>query len=230
MGWWIAGIVLAILFGLFWYWQLIIAEGVYLGQNIVTLLYDWVAHKYNDIKEFDSQDEQDYLARPLSNALGVNFNGVVLDVATGTGRLPLALHRHPDFQGTVIGVDHSRRMLAQARQSLPGVPLIIADAVHLPFATNAIEAVTCLEALEFFSSPERGLQELTRVLQAGGILLATNRVGWETRLMPGKTWSADKLQSILASLPLTRVMVFPWLDIYHQVWAVKQVVTTTEME
>jgi len=211
-----------ILFLALLYWQLIIAEGAYLGQKVVTLLYDRVAHKYNAIKEFDPDDDRLLLAYPLSQALGPNFEGIVLDIATGTGRLPVALRQFSPFRGQVIGLDHSRRMMAVARQSLPDLPLIAADAMRLPLASNAIPAVSCLEALEFFPDPKNGLHEMIRVLTPGGVLLTSNRIGWESNLMPGKTWKKEKLRAILQEMSLTDIVIFPWLDIYDQVWARKK--------
>ncbi|HEY84836.1 MAG TPA: methyltransferase domain-containing protein [Chloroflexi bacterium] len=211
-----------LLFALFLYWQLIIAEGAYLGQKVVTFLYDRVAHKYNAIKEFDPNDDRLLLAYPLSRTLGPAFDGIVLDVATGTGRLPIALRQFSPFQGQVIGLDHSRKMMTVARQSLPDLPLIVADAMRLPFASSAIPAVTCLEALEFLPDPKSGLREFTRVLTPNGILFTTNRVGWETKFMPGKTWAKEELRAILQEMQLSDITISPWLNIYNQVWARKR--------
>ncbi len=219
---WTLGIGLTVGVGLFLYWQLIIAEGVYLGQKVVTLLYDRVAPRYNDIKEFDEQEELRFLAWPLGRALGDAFDGILIDVATGTGRLPAAMLKMAGFQGVIIGVDHSRRMLAVARCSIPGLPLVVADAMHLPFPTGGAQTVTCLEALEFFPRPQAGLQELTRLLAPDGLLLTTNRIGWDAKLMPGRTWSPHKLRAVLAGLPLKNIAVTPWLNIYQQVWAQKK--------
>lgn len=221
-GWWIAAAIIgAAIVGLLAYWQLIIAEGVYLGQKTVTLLYDRVAHKYNSIKAFDELDDPVWLGAPLARALGYNFRGIVLDVATGTGRLSAAMNQVPYFKGQVIGVDHSVKMLAIANQAVPDTPLVVADAMRLPFAAGSVGAVTCLEALEFFPDAQKSLREMTRVLATDGFLLTTNRIGWETRLMPGKTFTSDRLKAMLAQLPLTNIFTTPWLDIYEQVWARK---------
>ncbi len=217
--WLIIGVTLV---GLIIYWQLILAEGTYLGQGVVTLLYDWTAHKYNDIKDFDIQDEQKFLGQPLSRAVGENFAGIILDVATGTGRVPTVMRHLADFKGQVIGLDHSKKMLAIAKENNPGSPLLVADAMRLPFASNAVFLITCLEALEFLPQPGQGLTELVRVLKPGGILLTTRRRGWETVLMPGKTWTAQQIRQILQTLSLIDIMIIPWQVIYDQVWARKR--------
>jgi ubiquinone/menaquinone biosynthesis C-methylase UbiE len=219
---WVLGAVGLTVLGCFLYWTIVVTEGSYFGQGVVTYLYDRAAHKYNKLKEYNEADEYCFLSVPLRDALGYNFHGTILDVAVGTGRLPVAMAALPDFSGRVIGLDHSAGMLAVARQHLPTLPLIQADAMRLPFAANSFEAVTCLEALEFVSEPKTGLQELIRILMPGGILLTTNRVGWETKLMPGKTWSSDQLHAILAAQPLDDFVVIPWETIYDQIWARKR--------
>lgn len=220
MTWMLLGIAI-ILLAVWVYWHIVITEGAYLGQGVVTWLYDLTAARYNGIKEFEAEDEQRYLADPLLQMLGGGFRGQVLDVATGTGRLPLALGRHPQFKGQVIGLDHSRRMLFEAHTALPQTPLLIADAMALPFASNSVPAVTCLEALEFLPQPQQAMAEMARVLQPGGLLLATRRIGWEARLMPGKTWSKIELTRLLQALAMTDIHIHPWQVIYDQVWARK---------
>lgn len=222
MIWWAIAIVLLIIVVALWYWHIIITEGAYLGQGVVTLLYDRYAHKYNRIKEFNPEEEYHFLGLPLLHALGTDFDGIILDMATGTGRLPLAMAAQPLFRGQVVGADHSRRMLVQARQSLPETPLLVADALRLPIASGSVGAVTCLEALEFFPGPAAALREMARVLKPGGTLLTTNRIGWETRFMPGKALTSAQMTQMLADLGFTKITITPWLDIYDQVWAIKK--------
>jgi ubiquinone/menaquinone biosynthesis C-methylase UbiE len=117
-------------------------------------------------------------------------------------------------------------MLSVAKQNLTPrserVGLLLAGATPLPFADEQFEAVTCLEALEFFADAAPALDEMLRVLRPGGWLLMSNRVGWEARLMPGHTWSRAELISILRGLPLTDISVRPWQTYYDLVWARKR--------
>jgi ubiquinone/menaquinone biosynthesis C-methylase UbiE len=230
--WIIIGVVVLVLVGLVLYWQLILAEGAYLGAPLVALLYDWTAPRYNKLKEFDPTTEDFYVGQPLANRLHRQPEAMVLDVATGTGRVPTTLFNQPGYRGRVVGLDRASKMLAVARRELAGhadrLTLIQADAMALPFAGNSFPAVTCLEALEFLPDPQQGLAELVRVLQPAletrrdsGWLLITQRIGWEARLMPGKTWSRAQLESILARFPLHHIDIRPWEDIYNQVWAQK---------
>jgi hypothetical protein len=98
------GLLGLVLVGLLLYWQLIIAEGAYLGSRVVTLMYDWSARIYERIKQYDAGDEQWFLGLPLARALALIPAPLVLDVATGTGRLPRAVLRQPAFDGRIIGL------------------------------------------------------------------------------------------------------------------------------
>lgn len=228
---WIIALVVIFLLGLILYWQLIITEGAYLGAPLVAFLYDRTAERYNKIKEYDEGFETATLGTPLANRLCHQPGAMVLDVATGTGRIPRALFRHPTYRGHVIGLDRASKMLAIARRETKPqnrITLIQADAMALPFASNSLPLVTCLEALEFLPNPQNGLTELVRVLQPAspthssrGWLLVTNRVGWEARLMPGKTWRREELPRMLTNFPLRFININIWQTIYDLVWAQK---------
>jgi demethylmenaquinone methyltransferase/2-methoxy-6-polyprenyl-1,4-benzoquinol methylase len=93
----------------------------------------------------------------------------VLDLATGSGDLALALSRAcPD--ASVIGADFCLPMLLAARRK--GVAkLIQADGMQLPLPDAAFDAVTIAFGLRNMESWQRGLAEIARVLRAGGHLL-----------------------------------------------------------
>ncbi len=213
------------LLGLLLYWQLILAEGTYLGPRVVVLLYDWSAHIYERVKQFDAGDEQWFLGLPLAHALGVIPAPLVLDVATGTGRLPRALLRQPAFNGRVIGLDLSRRMLREAvrrtAQFADRLTYIWQDARCLPFDDDTFDAVTCLEALEFTPNPRAVLAELVRVLRPGGVLLVTNRIGHDAKFLPGRAFPRDEFECLLHEFPLEELRVGPWQMDYDLAWAVK---------
>ncbi len=207
------------------YWQLVVAEGTYLGPKVVAFLYDLTAPAYERIKRFDSADEQWFLGLPLAQALDVIPSPLVLDVGTGTGRLPRALLFQPRFHGHVVGLDLSRRMLAQAarlaRPHAGRLTLIWQDGQNLPFLDNTFDAVTCLEMLEFTPSPRVVLGELVRVLRPGGVLLVTNRVGPDAPLLPGRAFARPAFLDLLDQLPLEEVEVQSWQVDYDLAWAIK---------
>lgn len=228
--WWIFGILGVVLLVAFLYWQLIIAEGAYMGRKVVALLYDWSAHIYDRIKQYDTGYETYFLARPLTSALFSFPSPLILDVATGTARLARTVMQEVGFRGRIIGVDISRKMLQQAARKTARygnrVTLVWDDASQLPFPDDAFEVVSCLEALEFMPDPDQALMEMVRVLRPGGILLATNRIGNEARLMPGRAVSSEELYAKLQALDLEMIRIQPWQVDYDLVWALKPGVCT----
>lgn len=205
------------------WWLLIASEGVYLGRRTVIWLYDLFATRYDGVKNFDSIYDHALLAQPIMEHIAPHKAPLVLDVATGTGRLPLALLKHKHFQGRVIGVDLSRQMLRPAAAKLQSygnqAVLLWCPAERLPFADNTFDVVCSLEALEFMTNPAAALREMVRVLRPGGLLLTSNRIN--TKLMPGKTWDREHLAQILVDLNIADADLEPWQKDYDKVWAFK---------
>ncbi len=95
--------------------------------------------------------------------------GSLLDVATGSGDLALAI-RKASPRTRIVGADFCRPMLEVAqRQGL--TELVEADGLHLPFAGESFDVVTAAFGLRNMASWERGLSEMSRVLKPGGHLL-----------------------------------------------------------
>lgn len=210
------------------YYLLVTTEGVYLGRRIVVWLYDITAYKYDDIKQFNPDDEQFAISRPLLRELGRNPNPTILDVATGSGRVPYNLLTTPYFRGRIIGLDPSRKMLRQAAHKLAQtqtnsnpVLLIQQTAAALPFPDNTFDAVTCLEALEFFPSDTAALREMIRVLQPGGVLMTSRRKGWEGKAFLGRFRSDADFQLLLDNLGLVEIRSHLWEINYDMITARK---------
>jgi ubiquinone/menaquinone biosynthesis C-methylase UbiE len=59
-------------------------------------------------------------------------------------------------------------MLAKARRTLRGAPLVLADVTLAPFADASFDAVFDFGAIHFVADWERALDEVRRVLKPGG--------------------------------------------------------------
>jgi demethylmenaquinone methyltransferase/2-methoxy-6-polyprenyl-1,4-benzoquinol methylase len=98
-----------------------------------------------------------------------------LDVCCGTGDLALELRRRIGPDGRVVGCDFSQPMLELARQKSGerGLPVEFgwADALELPYGDASFDAVTIGFGARNLADLERGLAEMTRVLQPGGRLV-----------------------------------------------------------
>jgi demethylmenaquinone methyltransferase / 2-methoxy-6-polyprenyl-1,4-benzoquinol methylase len=99
----------------------------------------------------------------------------VLDVATGTGDLAIALR--DAGADDVIGLDFSAPMLEEAvrkEAKAPGVRRITwveGDAMSLPFPNQSFDAVTVAFGLRNMPSYPAALREMARVLRPGGTLI-----------------------------------------------------------
>ena len=99
--------------------------------------------------------------------------------------------------------------------------LVHGDALRLPFGDETFDAVSCLEALEFFPSVEAGLVEVVRVLKPGGALFVTNRKGAARWYMPGRTRTPEELVQRLEILGMERVNTSRWQVDYDLAYARK---------
>jgi len=93
----------------------------------------------------------------------------VLDVATGTGAVARELIRR--YGCTVVGLDQSPEMLAEARRRLgDGGELVEGRAEGVPFANASFDALTFTYLLRYVDDPAATLRELARVVRPGGTI------------------------------------------------------------
>jgi demethylmenaquinone methyltransferase/2-methoxy-6-polyprenyl-1,4-benzoquinol methylase len=93
----------------------------------------------------------------------------VLDLATGSGDLVLAIQRRlPNAR--IVAADFSREMIEVARKK--GVAnTMVADALQLPFPDSSFDCVTVAFGLRNMANWSRALTEMSRVLRDRGHLL-----------------------------------------------------------
>lgn len=107
--------------------------------------------------------------RFLVSRLNAGPGDTVLDVATGTGAVARELLAQK--RCTVVGLDQSPEMLAEARRRLPAhVRLIEGTAETLPFPDGSFDALTFTYLLRYVSDPPATLRELARVVRPGGTI------------------------------------------------------------
>ena len=154
----------------------------------------------------------------------------VLDVATGTGAVARELIRRHGC--TVVGLDQSPEMLAEARRRLgEDVELVEGRAEDLPFADASFDALTFTYLLRYVDDPAATLGELARVVRSGGTIASLEfgvprgvwrpawelyvRVGLPTAgrvLSPGwhevGRFLGPSIRDFYARFPLVRVLEF----------------------
>jgi demethylmenaquinone methyltransferase/2-methoxy-6-polyprenyl-1,4-benzoquinol methylase len=131
----------------------------------------------------------------------------VLDVATGTGAVARELLARKGC--TVVGLDQSPEMLAEARRRLPAnVKLVEGSAEALPFADESFDALTFTYLLRYVSDPAATLRELARVIRPGGTI-----AGLEFAL-PRGAWRPLWELYVRVGLPLAgRTISKGWADV-----------------
>ena len=109
----------------------------------------------------------------LANAL-VDFARVepgmrALDVGCGPGGLAAVLS---DRLGpaNVAAVDPSEPFAQACRANVPGIEVGVAGAEDLPFADDSFDVVLSQLVVNFMDDAERGVREMARVAQRGGII------------------------------------------------------------
>jgi demethylmenaquinone methyltransferase/2-methoxy-6-polyprenyl-1,4-benzoquinol methylase len=103
----------------------------------------------------------------LARAVAAQQPARVLDLATGSGDVLLALARHRAFTESAIGADFCLPMLQQA-QAKGAKKLLVGDGMHLPFPSASFDALTIAWGLRNFADRLAGLREMRRVLRPGG--------------------------------------------------------------
>lgn len=97
----------------------------------------------------------------------------ILDVATGTGDLAIAMAKKIDG-AQVLGVDISVGMLDVAREKVTAcgldekVVLDMGDAEHLDIGSDTIDVATVAFGVRNFGDVEAGLKEIARTIKSGG--------------------------------------------------------------
>ena len=216
MGWaWVAGAVVLALVA--FVYLVVVADGAYFGRRGVRFIYQRMAGgwDYPTNPETRSLDRRE-LVPLLRDALADRAaTPRVLDVATGTGRVPSLLLAEQWFAGEVDGLDLSPNMLAKAAEHLDGdiaagrVRLTEGDATSLDWPDASFDLVTCIESFVHFPRPRRALGEMVRVLKPGGTLVLHKGSDRHARALPGRAMTAAQLRRALRHLGMDEPRLHP---------------------
>jgi len=221
---WIVGVVIVVVIVLYLLdREIYFYEGTHLGARIQGWLYDRWAKKYDQGKQESQARDTEMLAKPLLKVLQRTPAPLILDLATGTGRLPYALLREPAFRGQVIAVDVSVGMLEQAAKRLGEFGDRAALLRHLnfplPFPDDSFGLVSCVEALEVMPDMEAPLRDLYRVLRPGGVLLTSR--GTQASGRSAKIRTVEQFQQLMEEIGYEQIEIIPWWRWFDRVMARK---------
>jgi len=138
--------------------------------GFVRSLFDDTAPHYDRINRLFSLGTGAWYRRRALRQAGLAPGMRVLDVATGTGLVAREAARIAGPLGSVLGLDPSAGMLAEARREL-AIPLLQGRAESLPLATGSVDFVSMGYALRHVADLATTFGEFLRVLRPGGRVL-----------------------------------------------------------
>ena len=134
-------------------------------------MFDNIAPKYDLLNHVLSMKVDVLWRNTLVKWMKKDAPQLVLDVATGTGDLAVAVQKGTGAQ--VVGLDLSQQMLNVGIEKIKKlgldqkISMQKGDAENLPFEDNKFDAVSVAFGVRNFENLEKGLSELSRVVKAG---------------------------------------------------------------
>ena len=139
-------------------------------EKQVSKMFDSIAPKYDLLNRITSFRTDVYWRNYLLKRIPSKDHSKILDVATGTGDLAIALAlKMKDSQ--ITGIDISSEMLTYAKKkskSLSHLNYEIQSAEHLNFSDKTFDIITVSFGIRNFENLLRGLKEIKRVLKETG--------------------------------------------------------------
>lgn len=135
----------------------------------VQKMFGRIAHRYDLLNRLMTVGQDVRWRKELIGHLELGEGSVVLDLGAGTGDIALEVKRkHP--RAMVVASDFTREMVLVGRQRPGGeqVGWVIADAMHLPFASQSADAVVSGFLLRNVPDVPQTLKEQHRALKPGG--------------------------------------------------------------
>ena len=142
----------------------------------VEQMFTAIAPRYDLLNRLLSLGRDDRWRRQAAKCCQADAK-LVLDVATGTGKMASILARRPGVR-QVVGLDFTPAMLARAKTRLAkqkrhsSVALIRGDAQNLPFPDATFDCVTITYALRNVTDISKTFAEMTRVARPGGRVIS----------------------------------------------------------
>ena len=178
----------------------------------VEQMFDTISGNYDKLNRVISLGSDVKWRRKVIQLVKSENPDSILDIATGTGDLAIKFAKDTSAS-KIVGLDISEGMLAVARKKTnttdmeTRVSFVKADSEALPFDDNSFDAITVSFGIRNFENLEKGLSEILRVLNYGGlfVILETSvptKFPWKqgyfayTRgILPfiGKIFSRDKV-------------------------------------
>lgn len=144
-----------------------------MSTSPIAAMFDRISPKYDELNHLLSLNIDKVWRRKTAKAVAKSQPKTILDLATGTADLAIALAKcNP--QAHIIGMDISEKMLEIGKEKVSKkglanqIELRLGDAATLPFESNTFDAITVAFGVRNFENLEHGLSEIQRVLKPNG--------------------------------------------------------------
>ncbi len=139
----------------------------------IAAMFDRISPKYDALNHLLSFNIDKVWRRKAAKEVAKHHPADILDLATGTADLAIALAKH-NPQARIIGMDFSEKMLDIGQEKVKQqnlenqIALRFGDAATLPFEDGTFDVVTVAFGVRNFEDLDKGLSEISRVLKPGG--------------------------------------------------------------
>ena len=144
-----------------------------MSASPIATMFDRISPKYDALNHLLSLNIDKVWRRKTAKTVSKSHPKTILDLATGTADLAIALAKH-NPQAHIIGMDISEKMLEIGKEKVlkqglaNQIELQLGDAAALPFEDDTFDAVTVAFGVRNFEDMQKGLSEIHRVLKPCG--------------------------------------------------------------
>lgn len=170
--------------------------------------------RYDRLAELLSFGQNGRWRRAMIDQVTPNDGGVILDVASGTAGVAIALAERTTAK--IVGADLTEQMLRRGKRNVAAadladrVALVTGRAEQLPFPDASFDALTFTYLLRYVEDPQATLAELGRVVKPGG-----RAASLEFAVPPSPFWHAAWWLYTRTLLPAGGLLTGgrEWLDV-----------------
>jgi len=141
----------------------------------VTKMFDTISKNYDGLNRVISFGIDIKWRKKVVDILKKEQPNSILDIATGTGDLAIALTKTGAKK--IVGLDISPGMLEVGKEKVTNknldstIEMVVGDSENLVFENNTFDAVTVSFGVRNFETLETGMAEILRVLKPNGTLV-----------------------------------------------------------
>ena len=168
-------------------------------------MFDTISGDYDGLNRVISFGIDIKWRKKVVNIIKEKNPETILDIATGTGDLAIALTKTTATK--IIGLDISSGMLEIGKEKIKKqgldnrIEMVLGDSEKIPFSDNYFDAITVAFGVRNFENLEKGLSEIYRVLKPNGtfVVLETS-VPTKTPYKQGYKFYSSKILPIIGKL------------------------------